>query len=87
MKKGRKYILETFNGTRTPDGECDEKENYWKLIEEEGTLINFADDLRFPNKNRVLFQFDCDVKGRGLESHNEKPNALWILKTDLKEIK
>ena len=87
MKKGQKFILETFNGTKTPNKECDENENYWKLIQEEGTVINHADELGFPNKNRVLFQFDCDVKARRLECHNEKPNSLWILKTDLKEIK
>ena len=87
MKKGRKYILKTFNGTRTPDEDCDEYENYWKLIEEEGTVIDYAEDLNFPSRSRVLFQFNIDVKSLGLECHNEKPNALWILKTDLKEIK
>lgn len=87
MKKRQKHILKTFNGTRIPDRDCGDNENYWKLIEEEGTVINYADDLGFPNKNRVLFQFDSDVKSLGLECHNEKPNALWILKTDLEEIK
>jgi len=87
MKKGQRFVLHTFNGTETPYKECDERENYWKLIEEQGVIVNHADELGFPNKNRVLFQFDCDVKAHGLECHNEKPNALWILKTDLKEIK
>ncbi|NEM98082.1 hypothetical protein [Pontibacter burrus] len=87
MEKGERFILKTFNGATTPSKECEEKENYWKLIQEEGTVVNFADDLGFPYKNRVLLQFDCDVKARGLECHNEKPNSLWILKTDLKEIR
>ncbi|WP_210465378.1 hypothetical protein [Rufibacter roseolus] len=87
MEKGKKYVLKSFNGTRIPEEDCDDNENYWKLLEEEGTVTDYAEDLNFPNGSRVLFQFDIDVNSHGLECHNEKPNSLWILKTDLKEIK
>ncbi|GAB2543780.1 hypothetical protein GCM10027189_28400 [Rufibacter soli] len=87
MEIGQRFSLQTFNGSLTPPKEYYENENYWILIKELGTIISLPGDLGFPNKNRVLFQFDCDVKSHGLECHNEKPNALWILKTDLKEIK
>ena len=62
MKKGQRFMLHTFNGTENPDKECDESENYWKLIEEQGVIVNNADELGFPNKNRVLFQFDYDFR-------------------------
>lgn len=84
MKKGKHFILKTFNGTSTPQEECDEKENYWKLVNETGTVVNFASELGFPDEKRVLFQFDIVLEELGLECHNEMPNALWILKTDLK---
>ena len=83
MEKGRKYKLLTFNGTNVPEDECDKSENYWELIGVTGTIKSFADELNFHNKNRVLFQFDCNIKEKGLECHNEETNALWILATDL----
>lgn len=86
MNKGQKVELKTFNGRATPTAGCISHENYWKLIGITGTLINFAQELGFPNENRVLIQFDIDVVAEGLECHNEKPNALWILTSDLKEI-
>lgn len=79
-------MLRTFNGTTTPNSEVEQPENYWTLIGETGMVLNFAEELGFANKNRVLFQFEGDVGARGLACHNEKPNALWILKTDLRKI-
>lgn len=83
MKKYLKYKLISFNGTSESAEVCDSNENYWKLIGQEGTLINFSDDLDFGNDNRVLIKFDEDLVEQGLECHNSLPNALWILKTDL----
>jgi len=84
MKKGQKFELKTFNGKTTADVDCNENENYWKLIGVTGTLINFARELNFPNEDRVLIQLDVDVNAQGLECHNDKPNALWILSSDLR---
>ncbi|WP_181163608.1 hypothetical protein [Pontibacter mangrovi] len=53
MKKGQKFILATFNGTTTPAKDCEKHANYWKLIQEEGTVTSFAEDMGFPDKNRV----------------------------------
>ena len=86
MKKGQKYKLIRFNGTIKPDKECNPNENYWELINQYGTLVNFSNDLDFGNDNRVLIQFDQDIIKQGLECHNPVANALWILKTDLEII-
>jgi hypothetical protein len=83
MTKGAKYRLNTFNGTLEALEKGDQSENYWKLIGEYGTVINFAEELGFHNSDRVLFQFSLDLKKLNLICHNDKPNALWIEKTDL----
>ena len=85
MKKGQKYKLISFSGTTKPVNKCDPKENYWTLIGQHGTLMNFSQDLNFGNDNRILLQFEQDLKKQGLECHNSVPNALWILKTDLQK--
>lgn len=83
MKKGQKFKLNTFNGTTTTAAGCNQSENYWKLIGTTGTLVNFAHELNFPNEDRVLIQFNIDVSAYGLECHNDMPNSLWILSSDL----
>jgi hypothetical protein len=84
IEKGRIYQLKTFNGTIKKSSWISENENYWKLIGQFGTAINFASELGFHDNDRVLFEFKIDIVNKGLECHNEKPNSLWILKTDLK---
>tara|TARA_R110001592_G_scaffold9723_3_gene51442 strand:+ start:930 stop:1190 length:261 start_codon:yes stop_codon:yes gene_type:complete len=86
MKKGQRIRLVSFNGTVNPDSNIDERENFWKLLNEIGTIIYLAHEKKFPNSNRVLIKFDSDLKSLGLECHNDEPNSLWILKSDLKEI-
>ena len=86
MKKGQKIKLESFNGTTIPDNDTDDHENYWKLINEKGTLISFAHEKGVSNKSRVLIKFDNDVKSMGLECHNDEPNSLWILASDLSKL-
>ena len=86
MKKGQKFELKTFNGTLKSIRSQNNNEDYWKLIGQQGTLLHFANELNFHNDDRVLFQFDIDLKIHGLECHNELPNSLWILKTDLAKI-
>jgi hypothetical protein len=83
LEKGLKYKLITFNGTIDSEEILDSNENYWKLIGQEGTLINFLDDLNFGNDERVLIKFDEDLVAQGLECHNSVPSSLWILRTDL----
>jgi len=86
MNKGQKVELRTFNGTSKTDENCNPNENYWKLIGSIGTVINFPEELNFPYKNRLLIQFDKDVKQLNLECHNNEPNSLWILISDLRII-
>uniref|UniRef100_UPI00404943B0 hypothetical protein n=1 Tax=Flavobacterium sp. TaxID=239 RepID=UPI00404943B0 len=85
MEKGNKYKLISFNGTSKPIKKCQSNENYWKLINQCGTLVNFSEELNFGNDNRVLIQFELDVEQQGLACHNPVENALWILKTDLEK--
>ena len=85
MIKGQKYKLKAFNNTVKPKSKCSPNENYWLLIGQQGTLINFADELNFPYTDRVLLQFDNNVIEMGLECHNSEPNSLWILTSDLKK--
>jgi hypothetical protein len=83
IEKGKRYKLQSFNDSEEPLSEIDHHENYWKLIGQYGTVLNFAEELNFPYKDRILFQFEIDVLNEGLECHNEQPNSLWILKSDL----
>ncbi len=85
MEKGHKYKLISYNGTTKPEDGCDSNENYWILIGQQGTLVNFSEELDFGNDNRVLIQFDQSVLKHGLECHNSVKNALWILKSDLEK--
>jgi len=59
-------------------------ENYWLLIGQSG-VVELDDDsaLGIPGGPRVLVKFDGDVRGFGLQCHNEVPNALWLLTSDL----
>lgn len=84
MKNRKKFILQTFNGTLSPEEYCDSNENYWILINEKGSIVNSIEKINSSNK-RVLFQFDCNVISKGLECHNSEPNSLWILMSDLKK--
>ena len=83
MEKGRNYTLVSFNGTTQPDEDFSSNENYWILIGQSGTLINFSEELNFGNDNRVLLRFDKNLANQGLECHNPVRNTLWVLKTDL----
>lgn len=85
--QGQKYELKTFNGTSKSKSNISSNEDYWKLIGKQGTLLHFANELNFHNDDRVLFQFDEDLQVNGLECHNERPNSLWILKSDLTHVK
>ena len=78
MNVGSKVKLKTFNGRFAAPGKCDPSENYWLLIGTTGT-ISKSENIR----GRVLVMFDIDPIGLGLYCHNEVPNSLLILPSDL----
>jgi hypothetical protein len=90
MKIGSKVKLISFNGAFKADDDCIPSENYWKLINFTGKIV------QDPNKEgmyshtfgkpRLLVQFEEDVISLGLECHNNIENSLWLLETDLIEI-
>ena len=73
-----KVILRTFNGTSVSPVEYSPDENYWALIGETGKVVEPKN-----SRARVLVQFDASVAGYGLHCHNEVPNSLYILESDL----
>ena len=81
MTKDQPVKLKTFNGENYPNSDCDPSENYWQLIGKAGVVVK--------NKNcrgRVLVQFHDDIGKLGLHCHNEVPNSLFILPSDLQAI-
>jgi hypothetical protein len=73
-----RVVLRSFNGTFSPPKDCSPDENYWALIGEIGTIIEVKNA-----RNRVLVKFDVSVVDRGLQCHNQIPNSLLILESDL----
>ena len=90
MQIGNKVKLKTFNGTLKPDDNCQPNENYWKLIGSIGQIVKDPNEkdqyASFSEDQRLLVQFEKDVKSLGLECHNNVDNSLWILKSDLAEL-
>lgn len=83
---GSRVKVKTFHGTRQPTEPVDSNENYWRLVNETGTVV--GDEVKvhpaFPEKgDRVLVKFDIDLRRLNLESHNTIDNALWIFLSDL----
>ncbi len=83
MQKGALYKLKSFNGTNEPLDNTPANENYWKLIGRTAKVVGLANEFQLPNRDRVLIQFDTNIESLGLECHNQIPNSLWILKSDL----
>lgn len=81
MEVFSKVKLSSFNGEITPPKGCDPSENYWALIGATGTIVKPKNE-----RGRVLVKFDNDVCSFGLHCHNEIPNSLLILPTDLEVI-
>lgn len=89
MKTESRVELQSFYGTTKPSEEIDERENYWKLIGQTGTVIENPkkqEKLTKEGKNRVLVKFDTTIDDLGLENHNPIKNTLWIWHGDLKLI-
>lgn len=81
MKVGTKVTLSAFNGKSSSPIDCDLSENYWALIGSRGTIAKLEN-----RRGRVLVQFDTDVSKLGLHCHNEIPNSLLILPSNLDEL-
>ena len=91
MKLGTKVKLKSFNGTIKPEEECRPSENYWTLVGCNGEIVQdpnqnniYAD---FSSKPRLLVKFESNIISLGLECHNNVNNSLWIMESDLEEIK
>lgn len=80
MTKNKVVVLKTFLGTRIPQKGTSERENYWKLIEQKGTIIE-----QHGTNDRVLVLFESNLDDFELENHNPTKNTLWIKVTDLEE--
>ncbi len=78
MEVGEKVRLVTFNGEVKCSDDCDPKENYWCLINSTGEVVSSIN-----GRGRVMVTFDIDVSVHGLHCHNEIPNSLYILPSDL----
>jgi hypothetical protein len=78
MTSGKRIKLITFNGDPFGPDNCDPAEDYWKLIGKIGTVVGPEN-----GNNRVLVQFDESVSALGLHCHNNVPNSLLILASDL----
>ena len=83
---GSRIRMLSFNGTLSPKEEIDERENYWKLVGELGTVVEnpaSGKELRKGDNDRMLVDFDLTLDDLGLENHNPKKNTLWIWHGDL----
>jgi len=70
--------LISFLSTAHPPADCSPHENYWKLINQLGQVV---EDI--PQSDCVLVVFEYAVSDLGLACHNPVPNALRIKGTDL----
>lgn len=78
LKPGKRVVLKSFNGSLIAPDNVTPEENYWLLI---GSKAVVAESN---NSERVLINLDRDLSSLGLANHNEHPNSLWILISDLK---
>jgi hypothetical protein len=86
ITNGKRVELRTFFGTSTPSQPTRASENYWKLIGQAGTVIAQENESSLPRHklgSRVLVEFTACITDLGLICHNEVPDSLWILVTDL----
>ncbi len=80
LKPGKRVVLKSFNGSLTAPQDVRPEENYWLLIGSKA-VVEMTN-----NSDRVLVKFERDLSSLGLINHNQVPNALWILISDLKFI-
>lgn len=71
-------MLKSFKGSLIAPHGVKPEENYWQLIGSKA-VVEVANKT-----DQVLLKFERDLSGLGLANHNEVPNTLWILISDLK---
>lgn len=76
--KNRIVRLKTFLGTREPNKDTWERENYWKLIGASGKVIDVNEI-----SEQALVLFERNLDDYQVENHNPVKNSLWIKMTDL----
>ena len=80
LKPGKRVVLKSFNGSLAAPQDVKADENYWRLIGSKA-VVEVANET-----DRVFVKFECDFSSLGLINHNEEPNTLWMLISDLKFI-
>jgi len=80
LKPGKRVVLKSFKGSLVAPQDIKSEENYWLLIGSKA-VVEVAN-----NSDQVLIKFERDLSGLGLVNHDELPNSLWILISDLKFI-
>ncbi len=78
LKPGKRVVLKSFNGCLIAPHDVKPEENYWQLIGCKA-VVEVANDT-----DRVLVKFERDLSSLSLVNHNELPNTLWVLISDLK---
>lgn len=78
MRVGARVKLKTFNGSVLCADTLEPSENYWLLVGAVGTISKTEN-----SRGRVLVVFEIEVSSLGLHCHNEIPNSLLILPSDL----
>ena len=79
IEKNTKVILKSFSERKSPKAETHPENNYWKLIGENGTVI---DEIK-NDSGRILILFDNDLDHFGVANHNPIKNSFWIKIEDL----
>jgi hypothetical protein len=82
FKLGERVKLVSFDGELTPVSTLRKTDNYSLLIGGSGLVVDTAPPTGI-SADRVLITFDINLNILGLENHNETPNSLWILRSDL----
>lgn len=78
LKPGKRVVLKSFNGSLVAPQDVTPEENYWLLIGSKAVVSESN------NSERVLIRFERELSSLGLANHNDSPNSLWILISDLK---
>jgi hypothetical protein len=82
IERNTKVKLKSFLGSQSPKAKTHPENNYWKLIGENGIVI---DEIKNDN-GRILILFENDIDNFGVANHNPIKNSLWIKVEDLELI-
>ncbi len=81
MQVGDRVRLISFIGKTCSPSNAHPPENYSLLCGQEAEIVALSTSRSLAG--RVLVKFAVSVSGLGRHCHNEIPNSLWILRTDL----